>query len=186
MIGFAINAIATGCNYLIIEYGNVSGMDALSWLKGSFGGVTKTNLYISMSLILFFLIILFSLIPQFNIIQKDYILAKSLGINVDLIYWIVAFCAIIITISSVFLVGGVVLMGVVVPHIVRMIFRTDDNKIVIPMSGIFGLFLLSMSNWMIKAISYYGVSLNINILVAVLAIPVFILVLKGGKKEYAQ
>ena len=182
LIGFAINAIATGCNYLIIEYGHIENQDALNWIRGNFGGVTETNLYISLGLILSFLIILFLLIPQFNLIQKDYILAKSLGINVDLIYWIVALCAVVITISSIILVGGIVLIGVVVPHITRMILRTDDNKIVMPMSGFIGMFLLSMSKWMVKGISYYGVSLNINLLIAILAIPVFILLLKTNRK----
>ena len=183
LIGFSINAIATGINYLIIEYGDVVGNDALDWLRGNFGGVNETSLYISLGLIIGFLIVLFILIPQFNIIQKDYLLAKSLGIKVDLIYWIVALCAIVITISSILLVGGVVLIGVVVPHIVRLLFRTDDNKIVMPLSGVIGVLLLSMSNWMVKGVSYYGVSLNINLLIAAIAIPIFIFVLKGRNRN---
>lgn len=181
LIGFAINAIITGVNYLIQNYTKAVG-NPLAWLSGNFGSPTREKIIISSILIICSTSILFMLIPFFNIIQKDYILAKTLGIKVDLIYWIVAACAIVTTVSSVIIIGGVILLGIVVPHLVRMIFRTEDNRIVLLMSGIFGMFLLSMSMWLVNAISYYtAFTLNINILTAILAIPVFILILKKGK-----
>lgn len=182
LIGFALNAIITGCNYLIITYSRAKG-DPLSWLTGSFGNVTLERIYISTGLILFFTVVLLFLIPYFNIIQKDYIIAKTLGIKVDLIYWIVAFSAVVITVSSVLIIGGVVLIGIVVPHLVRISFRTDDNRIVLPFSALFGMFLLSMSSWMVSGISSeYGVSLNINLLIALISVPIFFLILRGSRK----
>lgn len=183
LIGFAINAVITGCNYLIITYSSAKG-DPLAWLSGSFGTLTLNRIYISTGIILVFTTVLLFLIPYFNIIQKDYIIAKTLGIKVDLIYWVVAVCAVLITVSSVLIIGGVVLLGIVVPHLIRITLRTEDNRVVLPLSAILGVFLLSMSSWMVDSISYnYGVNLNINLLVAIISIPIFFLILKGGKKK---
>lgn len=175
LIGFVISAIFTGVNWLLHEYAQIN-ISPLQWLSGGSDSVPdEKKLIISGVIVLVCTTILLLITPILNIISKDFLLAKSLGININLIYWIVALLGILITVSSVLLAGGVVLLGIIIPHISRMILRTSDNRIILPISGILGMLLLVISNWITRSLMP---NMNINLLTAFVAIPVFILILR--------
>ncbi len=175
LIGFTFNGIITGINWILYTYlpSLTSSINPLVWLAGTnLVPLTSTNVIISGVVCLVFTIALLIMIPYYNVIQKDPILAKSLGINVNTVYWITAFFSIFIVVGASFVAGGVMLLGLVIPHLIRMIFRTDDNTVVMTVSPFLGSALLLASN-----ILRNGYNLNMNLLTAILAIPVFIILL---------
>ncbi len=181
LAGFCINAITTGLNYLIINYSFATG-NPLAWLSGNIGVLTFNRLVISSSIAIFFTIIILLLSSYLNIINKNYLLAKVLGIKINLIYWIIAICSIMVTISSVLLIGGVILLGIIVPHIIRIILKPNNVFNLFILSGIFGSTMLLSSWWLVELISYnFFVMLNINFLSSIFAIFVFVYLLKTNK-----
>lgn len=176
LIGFAISALFTGVNYLIFEYSKGVTIEPLGWFFQNISS-NKESFIISGILMLLSCFVMFFLSTRLKIIQKDWIIAKTLGIKVDLIYWTIAFCAILVTLSSMLLLGGIVLLGLVVPHIVRLISRSTNFNYLLPMSGIIGISLLSASSMLYKA-----TLLNINLLIAIIAIPVLFGILLSRKR----
>ncbi len=178
LTGFCINAIITGVNYLIINYSDAIG-NPLSWLSGNIGAVTPNRLIISGTILGIFTIIILFLSPYLNIINKNYLLAKVLGIKINLIYWIIAICSVMVTISGVLLIGGVILLGIVVPHMIRIILKPNNVFYLFLLSGIFGSALLLSSSWLTEIISYnFSIMLSVNFLPSLLSIFIFIYLLK--------
>lgn len=177
LIGFCLSGMLTGVNWIITRYKPVQGINPLDWLLGTpCVDINQNTTILCSCIIIICTIIIFILIPYFNIIQKDITLAKTLGINVELIFWTVAFLSVFIVVSSIMIAGGVTLLGLVTPHIFRLIFKTDDNRVIIPLSSLFGMFILLSSN----LLRNYS-NLNINLLPALLAIPILVFLLKGKK-----
>lgn len=180
LIGFTISAIFTSINWLLHKYVPIS-IEPLQWLSGNSDSTPdEKKIIISGSIVLISTTIIIFLSPILNIISKDFLLAKSLGININLIYWIIASLGILITISSVLIAGGVVLLGIIIPHIVRIMFRTNNNILVLTMSGLLGMFLLIISNWVSRTLIP---NMNINLITAIVSIPVFFMILRKNKND---
>lgn len=145
LIGFAISAAITSIGIIIsvvkpnivdasvIWTGNVS--NTPSWIK----------LYIAIPFIVTSTIILFALTPKLKIMQKDFLLAKSLGINTNAVYWVVSIVAGIITISTISISSPIILLGLIIPNIVRATFNKHNPLFVFSVSIIFTLALLEVS-----------------------------------------
>lgn len=182
LIGFSINAITTGINYLIINYSNANG-DPLLWLSGNIGTITLNRLIISSTISIFFTLIILFASPYLNIINKNYILAKVLGIKINLIYWIIAICSLMVSISSILLLGGIILLGIVVPHIIRILIKPSNVFMLFILSGIFGSSMLVCSAWLVETISYnFNLVFNINFLPSIFSIFIFINLFKNKKE----
>ncbi|MGL4647409.1 MAG: iron ABC transporter permease [Mycoplasmoidaceae bacterium] len=166
-ISIVITQLVPKLNQTIIPWIGQIGLD-YNWEKASYA--------LPIILIGTLIIILFS--NKLNIVENDPYLAKSLGINIDLIYWITGLASLLITVSSVILIGSLAMIGIVIPHLIRMMFKTRDYKIITPMAGLFCstviiFALLINSRW----------NIGITFFTSILSAPIFIyLVLrkKGG------
>ncbi len=124
-------------------------------------------------------IVMISLISKnLNIIENDPSLAKALGLNAEKTFWIAGTGTILITISSVYLIGSVSMIGIVMPHIVRMLFRTRDYRFLIPMSGVLSSTILILSIWINSVYT-----LGLNLFAVLISVPIFIYVIFKGKNK---
>lgn len=177
LIGFCLNGMFTGINWIIVSYKNISGINPLDWLLGGTSyTLTENNIIICSSIIIVCVLIIFILIPYLNIIQKDILLAKTLGVNVEAVFWIVGILSVFIVVSSIMIAGYVMLIGLVAPHFFRIIFKTNNTKIIIPLSSIFGMFVLLSANMLRN-----GTNVNINLLPGIMCIPILFMLLLGKK-----
>ncbi|MGL4617034.1 MAG: iron ABC transporter permease [Mycoplasmoidaceae bacterium] len=124
--------------------------------------------------------IIMSISKKLNIVEKDPFLAKSLGINVDHIYWTSGIASVLITVSSVILVGSIAMIGIIVPHLIRMLFRTRNYSLITPLSG-----LLCGTITMVALMINSRWSVGPNLFATVLSAPVFVFLIlrKEGNKD---
>lgn len=116
--------------------------DYLIWTFGSLGGVTSTQLWMLMFIVLVGSLIAFALSKQLNglLLGENY--AKSMGLSVySARLWII--------ISTSLLAGGVTafcgpigFVGVAVPHLTRSLLDTSDHRILIPGTILMGAILM--------------------------------------------
>ena len=107
--------------------------------------------------------------------------AKALGINTKLIKLIIIIVATLISALSVILAGIIGWIGLIIPHITRLLFGAD-NKVILPMSALIGaIFLLIVDNTSKLIFSF---EIPIGIVTAIIGIPIFIFVLKNAKKGF--
>lgn len=106
---------------------------------------------------------------KLNIVEKDPFLAKSLGVNIDRIYWTSGLASVLITVSSVILVGSIAMIGIVIPHLIRMLFKTRNYLLITPLSG-----LLCGTVIMISLMINSRWTVGPNFFATILSAPIFI------------
>jgi iron complex transport system permease protein len=140
------------------------------WLLGSFAGATYMKVGIVAGVMLIAGTALIALRWRINLLSLGEIDAGSLGVNVEVLRWlIVAFVALIVA-AQVSVSGGVAWVGLIVPHLARMIVGPEHSRL-LPASAILGgIFLLLMDD---IARSATGQEIPIGLLTSAIGAPVF-------------
>ncbi|MGN1386134.1 MAG: FecCD family ABC transporter permease [Bacillus sp. (in: firmicutes)] len=149
------------------------------WLMGSLGTATYKDVYIAGPIIVVGILILYALRWRINLLTLPEDEAKSLGISVTRLKWTVIFGATLITAASVAVAGIVGWVGLIIPHIARMIVG-NNNQLVLPVSvSIGGAYLLIIDN---LARSITATEIPLSILTAIIGAPFFAILLRktGG------
>lgn len=151
------------------------------WLMGSLGSATYRSLGIGMVPIIAGCLILFVLRWKMNILSLSEDEARTLGINVKKMRLVVIFAATMITASCVSMCGQIGWIGLLIPHMCRMLFGSN-NKVVIPATISFGAVFMMIIDTVARSATTSEIP--ISILSAVIGAPCFIILLRktgGGK-----
>ena len=149
------------------------------WLMGSMNGVTYKMLLTGAPFIIAGVIILYAMRWKLNVLSLGEEEAKSLGVNVERTKLYIVFLSSMITASCVSMCGTVGWVGLLIPHLARMLFG-NNNLYVIPVSMSFGATFLIIIDTIARTAS--AAEIPISILTSIIGAPIFILLLKrtGG------
>lgn len=149
------------------------------WLMGSMSRANYKNLVMGIPFIVIGIIIIFALRWRLNILSFNEDEARSLGVNVKILRVAFILASSMITASCVSMCGQVGWVGLLVPHISRMM-RGNNNCRVIPVSISLGAFFMIVMDTFARSAT--ASEIPISILTAIIGAPVFIVLLKktGG------
>ena len=149
------------------------------WLMGSMSRANYKNLVMGIPFIVIGIIIIFALRWRLNILSFNEDEARSLGVNVKILRVAFILASSMITASCVSMCGQVGWVGLLVPHISRMM-RGNNNCKVIPVSISLGAFFMIVMDTFARSAT--ASEIPISILTAIIGAPVFIVLLKktGG------
>jgi iron complex transport system permease protein len=107
--------------------------------------------------------------------------ARALGVRVHLVRGVVIVAATLISALTVSIAGMVGWVGLIIPHVARMLIG-PSNAMLLPLSALLGgLFLLACDT---LARTAAGVEIPIGILTELVGIPVFLLVLRRVRRGW--
>ncbi len=109
--------------------------------------------------------------------------ARSIGINVERVRLVVLLRVSLLTAVALAFVGEIGFIGLVGPHIARMVLG-EDHRFFLPGSALAGAILLSLSSIASKAL-IPGVILPVGIVTALVGIPLFISLIMTRGREYS-
>ena len=149
------------------------------WLMGSLANVSYGNLAIAAPFILGGILIIYLMRWKLNILSLQEDEAKAMGVNLYAMRMVISLAATMITAACVSLCGQVGWVGLLIPHISRMLFG-NNNRDVVPASISLGAVFLLLIDTLARAAT--SVELPISILTAFIGAPIFILLLRrtGG------
>ena len=148
------------------------------WLMGSFARSSYKNLMLSAPLIIFGIILIRLLIFKLNIMSLSEDEAKSLGVNVKKTRLIFIFASTLITASSISMCGQVGWIGLIIPHMARMMVGANNTH-TLPISLSLGASLMVLIEALSRTVSV--IELPISVLTAIIGAPIFIsLIRKTG------
>lgn len=151
------------------------------WLMGSMSRATVQSLMLGVPFIIIGIVILFALRWRLNILSLQEDEAKSLGINVKRLRLLVMIGSTMVTASCVSMCGQVGWVGLLVPHGARMIYGSDNKKI-IPAGIVIGATFMIIIDTISRAAT--AAEIPVSILTALIGAPFFVLLLRktGGTK----
>lgn len=151
------------------------------WLMGSLSSATYQSVAIGAVPILLGCITLFILRWKMNILSLSEDEAKTLGVNVGQMRGMVIAASAMITASCVSMCGQIGWIGLLIPHMCRMLFGSN-NKRVIPASISLGAVFMVIIDTLARSITTSEIP--ISILTSIIGAPCFIVLLRktGGIK----
>jgi ABC-type Fe3+-siderophore transport system, permease component len=149
------------------------------WLMGSLSGVTYKGLLIGAPIMLLGIIVITALRWKLNALSLSEDEARSMGINVKRLRLVIVVASTMITASAISMCGQVGWVGLLVPHIARMVFGSN-NRYVIPASISLGSVFLLIIDTISRSAT--AAEIPVSILTATIGAPFFIYLLKrtGG------
>jgi len=116
-----------------------------------------------------------------NVLQLDEDQAKSLGVPVEKVKIILIIATTLVTAAAVSVSGVIGFVGLVVPHIVRIIWG-PDYRFLLPMSGLLGAIVLILADVLARILFSPG-ELPLGIVTALVGAPFFLHLLRKHKRE---
>ena len=107
------------------------------WLMGSFEQSLMEDVYVLLPIVAVCSVVILSISWRINIVALGREEAQTKGINYRMYRMLIIFVATLLTASSVAFAGTISWIGLVVPHIVRLMLGRDTKK-TIPMCMVFG------------------------------------------------
>nr|WP_028308830.1 iron ABC transporter permease [Desulfitibacter alkalitolerans] len=153
------------------------------WLMGSFSKATYEDLKIVVLPMMAGITVLLLLRWRINILSLGDEEARSLGINPVKIRLAAIVLSTIITAASVTVVGVVGWVGLVIPHISRLLVGVDHQDL-LPASCILGAIFLTLVDIIARTAS--SVEIPIGILTALVGAPFFAFLLKSVRKAKGE
>ena len=171
LAGVAVNAILGGViSFLSTMYSDRI-QSAMLWLNGSLA--TKTWVHVEMLFIysIIGLIISLFLIRSANILQLGDDAATNLGVNANYYRLIICSVAVFLAAISTSVVGVISFVGLIVPHIARMIMGSD-HKYTIPFSMVLGGMVLLVADTLGRTIGG-AIEIPVGVIMSIFGGPFF-------------
>ncbi|MCP8317315.1 MAG: iron ABC transporter permease [archaeon] len=173
---FLLSSMVTFLEYLALKDIHL----IFSWIMGSFSAIHWNYVQIMVVIIPLGLFLLLVKVKDLNTILLGEEYAKQLGVDIkNLTQYLIIVVAILVSVS-VASAGIIGFVGLVIPHIARLLVGYD-NKFLMPASALIGASFLSMSDALSRIVIRPS-ELPIGVVTSLIGAPLFIyLLLKRGR-----
>lgn len=117
--------------------------DFTRWGMGSFGMMTWENVKVLVIVCVVFFVVGFLLSKNLNLYLLGEAYAKTMGVNTRLLRLLIILVSGVLTAVVTAFAGPVAFIGMSVPHMSRLLLKSEDSRILIPTSlllgGVFGV-----------------------------------------------
>jgi iron complex transport system permease protein len=145
------------------------------WIMGSFNAVTWPTLSSGWYLLIGGTAVMILLRWRLNVLALGDDEARSSGLNVERYKAVFIVAAALVSSVAVAMAGIVALVGLIVPHMVRMLVG-PDHRVVLPLSAALGATYLVLVDDMARAA--FGVEIPLSIITTLIGAPFFWLLLR--------
>jgi iron complex transport system permease protein len=173
LAGVAINALAGALIGLVLFFADDSALRNFTfWSLGDFGGANWSKMRVTVILISVPSLLLLLKTRQLNALAIGEQEAFHMGVNVQRVkIQLLLFSALIVG-AGVSMVGMIGFIGLVVPHLIRILLGSD-HRLVLPGSFLFGATLLNFAD-LISRIIVIPAEMPIGVITALIGAPFFI------------
>lgn len=180
--GMALSAVCGAFSSFIVYFANnKEGMQSIAyWMMGSFAGAKWENLMIIAPIVILAVLFLWTQSRMLNLMLLGDESALTLGTDLHIYRQIYLLVSSLIVGFVVYSAGMIGFVGLVVPHVIRMLVGTDHKKL-IPVAALTGAIFLVVADGLCRII-IPRTELPIGILISIIGAPCFVYLMT--KKTY--
>lgn len=183
LVGVAVNALCTG---LMSAFNSATGSSYTGVASIVNANITQKTWDDFQTLAVYVVIGLvapFFVTNQCNLLSLEDKTARSLGMNVTRSRIVISVIAVLLASISTAVVGAISFLGLIVPHIARLLVGSN-HKVLVPYSILLGAFTLLLADTIGRTVaSPYEISAAV--VMSVIGGPFFIFLLRRSKQNYA-
>ena len=173
MVGYVSSSAVSLLNFFASEEGVKSYM---VWGMGNFGGVSMTHIPLFSILCLMGIGVSFLLIKPLNILLLGPQYAESLGISTRQLRNILLVVVGLLTAITTAFCGPISFIGLAIPHIARLLFRTENHQVLLPGTVLSGAAIALLCNFICYLPGEAGI-IPLNAVTPLIGAPVIIYVI---------
>ena len=172
--GMALSAVCGAFSSFIVYFANnKEGMQSIAyWMMGSFAGAKWENLMIIAPIVILAVLFLWTQSRMLNLMLLGDESALTLGTDLHIYRQIYLLVSSLIVGFVVYSAGMIGFVGLVVPHVIRMLVGTDHKKL-IPVAALTGAIFLVVADGLCRVI-IPRTELPIGILISLIGAPCFV------------
>ena len=173
MVGYVSSSTVSLLNFFASEEGVKSYM---VWGMGNFGGVSMSHIPLFSILCLMGIGVSFLLIKPLNILLLGPQYAESLGISTRQLRNILLVVVGLLTAITTAFCGPISFIGLAIPHIARLLFRTENHQVLLPGTVLSGAAISLLCNFICYLPGESGI-IPLNAVTPLIGAPVIIYVI---------
>lgn len=173
MVGYVSSSAVSLLNFFASEEGVKSYM---LWGMGNFGGVSMSHIPLFSILCLMGIGVSFLLIKPLNILLLGPQYAESLGISTRQLRNILLVVVGLLTAITTAFCGPISFIGLAIPHIARLLFRTENHQVLLPGTVLSGAAIALLCNFICYLPGEAGI-IPLNAVTPLIGAPVIIYVI---------
>lgn len=172
LAGLAINAFLSSLMSFILLLSDTSLHESIYWLMGGFSGRGWEHVYIILPYFIISVLILSFFTRELNIMLLGDEQAQNLGVNVKQARRIIVIFTSLLTASAVSVSGVIGFVGLIVPHMLRILIG-PDNRSLFPASILGGAILLTLSD-LVARTALSPIEIPVGIVTSLIGAPFFL------------
>lgn len=155
----------------------------VAWIAGGFTNITWQNLYVVFPIVLAGTLIAYFFTKDLNMLSMGDDTAQHLGVNTEKVRQILLLIGCLVTAATVSISGVIGFVGLIIPHMTRLIIG-PDHRILLPTSVIVGAIFLVLCDSAARVAT--GASeLPVGVITALCGTPFFVYLLRRRKTSYS-
>ncbi len=178
MIGYLVSSAIMLLNYVSTAEGVQS---YVMWGMSTFNGVSLSQLPLFGGITCAGLVLALLLVKPLNLLLLGDGYARNLGVNLSRVRNLLLLATGLLTAAITAFCGPVSFIGLAVPHIARLIFRTDDHRTLMPATILMGGGVTLCCN--LLCVLPVNSILPVNAVTPIIGAPVVIWILLRGRKR---
>lgn len=181
LAGVAVSALASAVTSFLMITSTDELHRAVAWLLGGSTTSGWRAIVVVLPYIVLGLAVQIAMGHAMNVLQFGDEQAEQLGLSVEKVRWLIVLSASLTTASAVSFSGIIGFVGLIVPHVVRLIWGGDYRRL-IPLSILNGASLLLVADVLARVL-LSPQELPVGIITAIGGAPFFLWLLKRSKQE---
>jgi iron complex transport system permease protein len=187
LCGMAVNFFLYAIVALLEVIAGKDAIDIVFWLMGGFSNVTWIHISASLPFIIIGTVVSYFYARDLNLLAMGEDQAQHLGVNVEKVKQLLLVVASMVTAAAVSFSGLIGFVGVMVPHITRLVIG-PDHRILFPASTIVGAIYLVICDALARVITTPGASareLPVGVITMLAGAVLFIILFTKKKQSYS-
>ena len=184
LVGVAVNAIFTGLMSAFNSGTGSSYSGAASIVNANITQKTWDDFGTLVIYVVVGIIASFFVCGRCNLLALEDKTARSIGVNVTRSRIIISVIAVLLASISTAIIGPISFLGLIVPHIARLLVGSD-HKVLVPYSVLLGAFTLLLADTIGRTIAA-PYEISAAVIMSVIGGPFFIILLRRSKGNYGK
>lgn len=185
LAGVVINAFFAALISLITYFADPNNTlpTIVFWLMGSFSTATYQRLAVLLPAILLGGGLITACRFRLNALSLGEEQVQALGLSSNGIRWLILACVTLITSATVAISGTIGWVGLIIPHIARLVVG-HDHRVLIPISALIGAIYMIGVDTIARSVT--NAEIPLGIITALVGAPIFAILLKSMNKKVSM
>lgn len=181
LAGVAVAAFFGGAQTALMVFYSDRIQSTINWMAGGFQGASWSHVSMILPYTLLGLAAVFFISRWLNALQLGEDTARSIGLPVEKIRFVLLILAALLAASAVSVAGMLGFVGLVIPHMVRLVTGSDFDYL-LPCSAIWGAAFVSMTDSAAR-LALAPIEVPVGVFMSFFGAPFFLYLLKKGMKS---